>query len=95
MFSIGKQLGASFVSLDELLNRSDFVIVSCPLNDETKNLFDKSAFGKMKKTAVFVNVARGGNENESKKSTLICSLQTIIFILCVCVRVCCRYCRSG
>lgn len=59
-FSTGKKIGASFVSFDELLNRSDFVIVACPLNNETKNLFDKNAFGKMKRNAVFVNVARGG-----------------------------------
>lgn len=53
-------MGATFVSLDELLNRSDFVIVSCPLTNETRNLFDKRAFAKMKATSVFVNIARGG-----------------------------------
>lgn len=56
----GKQLGATFVSFDDLLNRSDFVFVACPLNNETKNLFDKTAFGKMKRNAVFINVSRGG-----------------------------------
>lgn len=63
IFSIrnsGKELGATFVSFDELLCRSDFVIVVCPLTNETKNLFNKSAFQKMKPTSVFVNVARGG-----------------------------------
>lgn len=48
------------MSLDELLAQSDFVIVACPLNSETKHLFNKSAFEKMKPTSVFVNVARGG-----------------------------------
>lgn len=57
---LGKQLGASFVSLDELLNRSDFVFVCCPLNYETRNLFNGAAFRKMKNTSVFINVARGG-----------------------------------
>lgn len=59
-FIAGQQLNTTFVSFDELLDRSDFVIVSCPLNDETRNLFDKKAFSKMKKSSVFVNVARGG-----------------------------------
>lgn len=59
-FGIGKQLGATFVSLDDLLSQSDFVIVACPLNNETKNLFDKNAFAKMKSTSVFINVSRGG-----------------------------------
>lgn len=52
------------MKLDELLTRSDFVIVSCPLNNETKHLFDKKAFDKMKNTCVFVNVARGGRYDE-------------------------------
>lgn len=59
MQNSGAELGASFVSFDELLNRSDFVIVACPLTSETKNLFNKLAFEKMKPTSVFVNVARG------------------------------------
>lgn len=56
----GQKLGAEFVSLNELLEKSDFVIVSCPLNKETAGLFNKAAFQRMKKTSVFVNVARGG-----------------------------------
>lgn len=49
-----------FVSFDELLERSDIVSVHCPLNSESEDMFDKSAFAKMKKGAVFVNTARGG-----------------------------------
>lgn len=60
MFAVGHSLGASFVSFDELLERSDFVVAACPLNDETRNMFDRRTFAKMKKTSVFVNVARGG-----------------------------------
>ncbi|XP_018319071.1 glyoxylate reductase/hydroxypyruvate reductase [Agrilus planipennis] len=55
----GKQLGAEFVPLDTLLRESDFVIVSAPLTDETKNMFNDTTFAKMKPTAVFVNIARG------------------------------------
>lgn len=56
---LGDELGADFVSLDELLAQSDFVIVASPLNNETRGLFDDNTFNKMKKNAVFVNIARG------------------------------------
>lgn len=59
-FNLGKQFGATFVSFDELLHQSDYVFVSCPLNNETRNMFDKVAFGKMKNTSIFINVSRGG-----------------------------------
>ncbi|XP_076655283.1 glyoxylate reductase/hydroxypyruvate reductase [Halictus rubicundus] len=55
----GDELGAHFVSLDELLEQSDFVIVAVPLNNETRGLFNADTFGKMKKNAVFVNIGRG------------------------------------
>lgn len=48
-----------FVSFDELLERSDIVSVHCPLNPESKNMFDKEAFNKMKDGAFFINTARG------------------------------------
>ncbi|ORX55818.1 hypothetical protein DM01DRAFT_1304441 [Hesseltinella vesiculosa] len=52
--------GADHVPLNELLQVSDYVAVCCALTDETKDLFDYSAFSKMKPSAVFVNTARGG-----------------------------------
>lgn len=58
---LGDKLGAVFVKLDELLKESDFIIVSCPLNSETKEMFNSAAFSKMKRTSIFINVARGGN----------------------------------
>lgn len=56
---LGKDLGAKFVSLDELLAQSDFVIVATPLTNETRGLFNDTTFGKMKKNSVFVNIGRG------------------------------------
>ncbi len=47
------------VSFDELLERSDVISLHCPLSDRTRDLFDKAAFEKMKKTAILINVARG------------------------------------
>lgn len=52
--------GVEFVSFETLLEQSDIVSVHCPLNSESENMFDKNAFTKMKKGALFVNTARGG-----------------------------------
>jgi len=52
-------LGATYVSFDELLQQSDIVSVHCPLTAETRGLFDKSAFAKMRSSAVFINTSRG------------------------------------
>lgn len=47
------------VEFDELLKRSDFISVHCPLSDLTRDLIDYEAMKKMKKTAILLNVARG------------------------------------
>ncbi len=47
------------VEFDTLLAESDILSLHCPLSDRTRNLIDKAAFDKMKKTAVLINVARG------------------------------------
>lgn len=49
-----------FVSLDELLQKSDIVSVHCPLNEQSENMFNEKTFAKMKKGSLFVNTARGG-----------------------------------
>lgn len=49
-----------FVSMDELLERSDIVSVHCPLNKDSEDMFNSTAFAKMKQGALFVNTARGG-----------------------------------
>jgi phosphoglycerate dehydrogenase-like enzyme len=45
--------------LDDLLAASDVVILSMPLSQETKNLFDARRLGLMKPDAILVNLARG------------------------------------
>ncbi len=47
------------VRFDELLERSDIISLHCPLNADTHHLFDDRAFGKMEKSAILVNTARG------------------------------------
>lgn len=52
-------LGARRVSFEEMLEQSDFVSAHCALTDETRYLFDATAFARMKSTAIFINTARG------------------------------------
>ena len=59
-----KTLDAQYVSFDELLVQSDVLSVHANLSDETKGIFNKASFGKMKPTAIFINTARGGLHDE-------------------------------
>jgi len=51
--------GVEPVGFGELLERSDFVSLHSPLNEETHHLMGAEQFAKMKRTAVFVNTGRG------------------------------------
>ena len=57
--------GIRYVSLDELLEHSDYITLHCPLNDQTKHIINKEAIGKMKSSAVIVNTGRGPLINEA------------------------------
>lgn len=61
---VAEKKGIDLVSLDELLNRSDYISVHTPLTEETRNLIDKNAISKMKKGVILINCARGGIVNE-------------------------------
>jgi D-2-hydroxyacid dehydrogenase (NADP+) len=45
--------------LREVLPQADYVVLTCPLTDETRNLFDGRAFAALRPAARLVNVARG------------------------------------
>ena len=53
------QEGYEQVDFETLLSESDIVSVHAALNEYTKDLMDKKAFAKMKKTAIFLNLGRG------------------------------------
>lgn len=57
--------GATPVTLDELLRRSDFVSLHCPLDASTRHLMGAEQFAAMKPGAVFLSTARGGIHDEA------------------------------
>ena len=57
--------GIRYVSLDELLENSDYITLHCPLNDQTKYMINKETIDKMKPNAVIVNTGRGPLINEA------------------------------
>ncbi|HUV61693.1 MAG TPA: phosphoglycerate dehydrogenase [Thermoplasmata archaeon] len=61
---VGVKLHVRLVSLDRLLQDSDFVSIHTPLTPQTKDIVGKAELAKMKKTAVLINCARGGVVNE-------------------------------
>lgn len=57
--------GVEKVSFDELLSKSDIISIHAPLNKDTRHIFNKEAFSKMKNTSMIINIARGPLINEN------------------------------
>ena len=57
--------GIRYVSLDELLEHSDYITLHCPLNEQTKHMINKDTIAKMKSSAVIINTGRGALINEA------------------------------
>lgn len=57
--------GISFVSLDELAEKSDFITFHCPLTPETNGICNIDFLKKCKKTAMIINTSRGPVVNEA------------------------------
>lgn len=54
----GKKI-AEYVSLDELLAKSDVISLHCPLFENTKGIINKNTIAKMKKGVIIINTSRG------------------------------------
>ena len=57
--------GAAKVELDDLMRRSDFVSINCPLTPETRNLIGEKQYALMQPTAYFITSARGSIHDEA------------------------------
>ncbi|HEY6800796.1 MAG TPA: NAD(P)-dependent oxidoreductase, partial [Agromyces sp.] len=66
-----QQLGVQLLSLDELLQQSDFVTIHMPKTPETTGMIGAEQFKLMKPSAVVVNVARGGLIDEEALHTAL------------------------
>ncbi len=59
-----KDNDAEYMPLEELLSVSDIISMHCPLNDGTAKLMTYERFCMCKPTAVYINTARGGVNDE-------------------------------
>ncbi|MGJ8721082.1 MAG: phosphoglycerate dehydrogenase [Salinibacterium amurskyense] len=66
-----QQMGVTLVSLDELLERSDFITIHMPKTPETTGMISTEQFARMKSSAYIVNVARGGLIDEDALYTAL------------------------
>jgi gluconate 2-dehydrogenase len=59
-----EKLGVEYASMDEVLKRSDFVVLMTPLTPETTHIIGQREFLLMKETAFFINASRGQTVDE-------------------------------
>jgi len=55
-----KLKGVKMVNFHELVEKSDYITIHTPLNEETRHIFTRDIFKKMKKSAFLINTSRGG-----------------------------------
>lgn len=65
--------GAMYVTMDELLEQSDFVSINAPYTADTHHVIGKEELKKMKQTAILINTSRGPLVDEK---ALVEALQT-------------------
>ncbi len=61
------------VGFEELIKISDFISIHCPLNDETRGLFNEQVFQAMKSSSVLVNTARGAVVKNAALEKALCN----------------------
>jgi D-3-phosphoglycerate dehydrogenase / 2-oxoglutarate reductase len=63
--AIEQRLGVRYAALDDLLTRSDFIVLSAPHTPQTERMIGERELGLMKPDAYLVNIARGGLIDEA------------------------------
>lgn len=66
-----EKYGARYVSKEELMEQSDFVVVVTPLTPETRGMIGEAELRRMKPTGIFINVARGPVVDEAALITAL------------------------
>ncbi|MDM5327420.1 D-glycerate dehydrogenase [Neobacillus sp. CF12] len=61
---VEEKYGATYCSMEELLQKSDFICLMTPLTPETVNLIGRREFELMKESAIFINASRGKTVDE-------------------------------
>lgn len=61
---LARKYGFSYMSLDEVLDLSDFVTIHVPLTPDTENLIDRDALARMKRGSILINTSRGSIVDE-------------------------------
>jgi phosphoglycerate dehydrogenase-like enzyme len=64
--------GVEAVSLENLLRESDYLVVACPLNEETRGLLDAARLAQMQPSASLINIARGAIVDERALIAALC-----------------------
>lgn len=62
--AFAREVGARYVTLEQLLRASDYISLHTPFTEETRNLISAEELAMMKPSAVLVNTARGGIVDE-------------------------------
>jgi len=65
------QLGVELVDFAELLAKSDYLVVTCPLTESTRRMIGRDQLRRMKSSAVLVNVGRGEIVDETQLATAL------------------------
>ncbi|MFC0213996.1 2-hydroxyacid dehydrogenase [Paenibacillus chartarius] len=60
-----ERYGAVYMSMEELLKSSDFIVLMTPLTAETEKLIGREQFRLMKSGAIFINASRGRTVDEA------------------------------
>lgn len=58
--TVASEYGIELVDFNDLLSRSDIISIHAPLNEETKHIFNRETFQRMKEDSIIINIARGG-----------------------------------